>query len=201
MQPRTRRSVLAAVGASAAAGCLSATDGDTADQPGTEAATTAEPTDSTTADPPAEEATTEPHAETTEATTGDWVEQASNSPDPDHEITLRNEASASATLRVAVVREATGETVFETTEAAPPGTEGALYNLREADPEGVESFRVCAELVGEGDATVTTTAADSDRETDTQRRDCATIDTSECYGNAHVTLAEDGSVQIIYAIC
>lgn len=195
----TRRSVLAAVGAGlAAAGCLSATDGGTADESTTDGTTT-DPatTESTTAEPPAEETTAErPASETTETTTEDWIERASNSPDPDHEVALRNEASEARTLRVAVVRESTGETVFETTAEVSPGGERTPYNLREADPEGVESFRVCAELVG-GDDAAATTADDSDRETDSPHRDCATIDTSECYGNAHATIAEDESVGII----
>lgn len=132
-------------------------------------------------------------------TTGDWIEQASNSPDPDHAIGVRNDAAEARTLRVAVVREATGRTAFETTEDLSPGDEYTLYNLQEADPEGVETFRVCAELVDES-ATTTETVADSEPG-DSPRRDCATIDTSECYGNAHVTVHEDGTLQIIYAIC
>lgn len=180
MAGKTRRSVLAAVGLGlGTAGCL--TDprgvGDGTGDPTTGGTTT------------------------TEATTGDWIDEASNSPDPDHDVVLRNDAAESRTLRVAVVREATGRTVFETTAELPPGGERVAYNLREADPDGVETFRVCAELVGVGTTTETVTDADSGRGTDSPHRDCATIDTSECYGSAYPTLAEDGSVQVIYAIC
>ncbi|MFC4447921.1 hypothetical protein [Halorussus aquaticus] len=189
MTQNTRRSVLAAVGGSLAlGGCLSDVPGGY----GTETAT-----------------------ET--GTTGDWIERASNSPDPDHAISLRNEASESRTLRVEIVRRATGETVFDTTEGVSPGGEVTVYDLRRANPDGVETFEVCAELVGKdgtggvvGNATAT--VGDSDGEsvadagseattTDSSRRDCATIDTSECYGDAHATVAEDGSLRIIYAIC
>lgn len=195
MTRQTRRSVLAALGVGlASAGCLSALDR-VADGAGT-----AEPTSTTTTEEStAGEATTEQPP--TEATTGDWIDRASNSPDPDHEITLRNDAAEPRRLRVAVVREATGETVFETTADVSPGGERVLYNLRDADPDGVETFRVCAELVGAAAATTGTGAAAETERTDSPRRDCATVDTNECYGSAHATLTEDGSVRIIYAIC
>lgn len=204
MTGTTRRSVLAAVGLGlglGTAGCL--TDprgvGRETGEPTTTGATTrttTEPTTTgaTTRDPTTDRPTTgDP---TTGATTGDWIAEASNSPDPDHDVVVGNDAAESRTLRVAVVREATGRTVFETTAELPPGGERVVYNLREADPDGVETFRVCAELVGAGAATAT----DSERE-GLSHRDCATVDTSECYGDAYPTLREDGSVRIVYAIC
>ncbi len=137
MPERTRRALLAVGGSIALAGCLTDLGGRL-------------PDDSTT---------------TRESdTAGDWIERASNSPNPDHSILVRNEASESRTLRVEVVREATGEPVFETTKEVSAGDEFTLYNLREADPGGVETFEVCARLVGEG---TTTTGSDS------PRRECA----------------------------
>ncbi|NEU56055.1 hypothetical protein [Halorussus sp. MSC15.2] len=207
MTQKTRRSVLGAVGGSLAlGGCLS-------DAPGGDG------TEPTTGKPADAEPTTTETATATDTTTGDWIERASKSPDPDHAISLRNEASESRTLRVAVVRRATGETVFETTERVSPGGEFTVYDLRRANPDGVETFEVCAELVGkDGTETAgvvgnaTATVGDSDGESvadagsdattaDSSRRDCATIDTSECYGDAHATVGEDGSLRIIYAIC
>ncbi|UPV74814.1 hypothetical protein M0R89_01790 [Halorussus limi] len=213
----TRRSVLAAVGVGlASAGCLSDAGGVAADRTTTGGQTPESSTERTTREPPTEKTTggtTDSASDPTETddTNGDWIAKASNTPEPDHEITVENELSGPRTLRVAVVREATGETVFETTEEFPRG-ESILYNLREADPDGVERFRVCAELVasnGTATAADTQTPADSKAgatdarttATDSPRRDCATIATNECHGNAHVTLREDGSLSIVYAIC
>lgn len=177
MPATTRRSVLAVVGSVlASAGCLSdseATGGTTTEN----VTTDAEPTTEDTATP--DDPTTE-RPDSDEQTI-----HAADSPDSDHSLTLRSEASESQVrVRVRVVREATGETVFETTARASPA-ERTLYNLRQADPEGVESFRMCAELVG----------------TESQRRDCATVSTSACYGDAHVTVGNDGAVRIVYAVC
>lgn len=196
MTGTTRRSVLATVGVGlASAGCLSHVDDGTGDPTGTDQPTTEKTTrdESTgTADG------TRDGTPNGDGTTGDWIEQASNSPDPDHEIVVEGEASGTRTLHIEVVRESTGEAVFETTEAVTAGEESAVYNLRDADPEGVESFRVCAELAGE--TTTTGTISETDAE-DSSSRDCVTIATNECYGNARVTLTDDGGVEIIYAIC
>ncbi|WP_276298781.1 hypothetical protein [Halorussus lipolyticus] len=129
---------------------------------------------------------------TDESGSGAETAYVSKSPDPDHAITLRSEAGESE-VRVRVVREATGETVFETTTEASTG-EKAVYNLRQADPEDIEAFRICAELVGSGEG-------ETESIDDSPRRDCQTIRTSECYADAHVTVEEDGSVQIVYAVC
>ncbi|WP_435175412.1 hypothetical protein [Halorussus sp. AFM4] len=158
----TRRSVLAAAGASLAlAGCLTdAPDGSGGGPPTERTTTGGAPSGTPGPDSPPSE------TPAGDATTGDWVERLSNKPDPDHGISIENEASVPATLRVAVVREATGETVFEATRRVRPGAEVGVYNLREADPEGVERFEVCAELVATGEAE-TATAATATAETTT----------------------------------
>ena len=184
MSRPTRRSVLAALGAAVStAGCL--TDAGS-ESPADSTATTA-------TDPTTETATTDPASTDDPGTAGDWIAQASNEPDPDHSVTLNNEGSETRTVRVRVVREETGETVFEETRESPPGTEVELYDLKRADPDGIEPFAVCGELVG-ADATT-----DSDGESDA--RGCVTLRTNACYGNAHVTVRDDGSLQIIYSIC
>ncbi|MFB6207529.1 MAG: hypothetical protein ABEJ05_13495, partial [Haloglomus sp.] len=77
MTRRTRRSVLAALGVGlATAGCLSDAGTGTGD----------ETTANETTDRPAGET---PVRETTDG----WVSQASNSPEPDHEVSVRSEAS------------------------------------------------------------------------------------------------------------
>lgn len=73
-----------------------------------------------------------------------------------------------------------------------PGVEFTRYNLREADPEGVEPFRICAELVGDSE----TTASE-----ESKHRDCSLVRTSECYGDIHVTVREEGSLAVIYVVC
>lgn len=214
MTELTRRSVLAAAGASLAlAGCLTeAPDGSGGEKP-TERTTVR----STPTGRPGTEAGP---GETTPGTTGDWIERASNTPNPDHGVSIENEAAVSATLRVAVVREAAGKAVFETTRRVGPGAEVAVFNLEQADPEGVERFEVCAELVASGgtetgsatattseepattDESATGTGASTETTTaETDRRDCATIATNECYGSAYARIAEDGAVQLVYAIC
>ena len=188
----TRRSVLAALGAALpTAGCLTGPGRESPDDSTTSASTTALPTSTT---PPASTGTTtDPTSTDDSETTGDWISHASNEPDPDHSVTLNNESSETRIVRVWVTREETGETVFETTRESPPGTEYELYDLARADPDGIEAFAVCGELVG-ADAT-------TDADGESSARDCVTLRTNACYGNAHVTIREDGSLQIIYSIC
>jgi len=185
----TRRATLAAAGVALTAGCLSGA-GDPAD-----ASTT---TDGT----PGSESTPGKTARLTETTTGDWIDHASNSPDPDHAITVDNDADEAKTLRVWVERDATGETVFDRTKTVEPGHEFTAYNLEDANPDGVEAFTVCGELVASDSTAGTLTTTPTERTTaDAERRDCATVETSECYGRVHVTVQADGTPQIIYAIC
>ena len=196
MQPRTRRSVLAAVGATLPfAGCVTDSDGRSGtDDPTTDTAKTRRT--STPSDTPTETRTTD------STTTGDWIDRASRKPDPDHSVSLVNEGDENRTVRVRVVREASGEPVFDETREAFPGSESELYNLKRADPDGVEAFTVCGELV-ESTATggtAATTANGSDA-SESEFRSCATIRTNECYGNAYVTIREDGALQVVYAIC
>jgi hypothetical protein len=133
---------------------------------------------------------------------GGW--HGSDAPDPDHAVVLRSEADGVRTVRVWVVREATGETVFETTRELSAGGEVELYNTRQAKPDGSEAFRVCGERFGatagasEGE---TTDESETTASTEPLRRDCATIETSECYGDVEVVVREDGSIQVVYAVC
>ncbi|WP_115864004.1 hypothetical protein [Halorussus litoreus] len=206
----TRRSLLAATGVALTAGCLT----DSGDGPGGGGTTTTAP-GKTPRTESRERETTDSGGETT---TGDWIEHASNQPNPDHEITLENESDAAEAVRIRVERDATGETVFESTETVDAGVDISVWNLKKASPDGVEAFTVCAELVESDTSTVgsRTTTTDSketitdseetttdseETTTDSERRDCAPLHTNECYGNAYVTVREDGSLQIIYTIC
>jgi hypothetical protein len=106
---------------------------------------------------------------------------ASNQPDPDKAVQLRNDWNRSVDLRVRVVRDATNETVHDATYGLAPGEERTVYSLAEADPDGVESF------------TVAVTARNA-----TER---VRIETSRCYGDAYAEIRAGGDLYVFYAIC
>ncbi|MFC7136265.1 hypothetical protein ACFQRB_06260 [Halobaculum litoreum] len=81
---------------------------------------------STTAQP------TETHAGT---------EYAAHRPAPSQSVTLENRWDRSVSIRVTVVRVATGETVLDETFAVDPGSEVAAYDTVEADPQGSSGSR------------------------------------------------------------
>ena len=120
-----------------------------------------------------------------------------DTPAPDHSVTLSNDDDEPATVRIRVFRDATDETVFEETVAVQADGETEPYNLKEADPDGVESFTVCATRVA---SETSTTAADSTTSGEPQGN-CATVKTNECFGNVIVSVTDDGSVQVFYSIC
>ncbi|WP_458206818.1 hypothetical protein [Haladaptatus sp. NG-SE-30] len=190
-----RRSVLAALGgALVTGGCVSDSNGGR----GSDESTTDHRQGTTQTTDLDEKTTTD---ET--STTGDWISHASNTPNPDHSITLRNENDEIKIVRLRIVREATGKTVYDKTHELSAGGGVHAYNLKQADPDGVEAFSVCGELVGDA-LTATETHTSSSRgesdKSDSPRRGCATIRTSQCYGDAHVTVRDD-EVQVVYAIC
>lgn len=206
MTSPTRRSVLTALGVGlVTAGCVGAPGRTGTDEStGTTATTTTATTTTTSATSTTSETTdgTTTDGTTTDGTTTDarttthrGTAHAADQPDPDHRVTVTNRADEARTVRTRVVRQETGETVFDETREVPAGTEVEVYNLKQADPEGIEGFRVCGRLVDSEDGTATTASEES------ERRDCETLRTSECYADAHVTVQEDGSLAVIYAIC
>ncbi|MFB6090750.1 MAG: hypothetical protein ABEJ97_06785 [Halobellus sp.] len=106
---------------------------------------------------------------------------ASEQPDPDKEVRVENAWNRTVDLRVRVVRVATGETVYDENLTVEPGAERVVYNTSEANPDGIESFRVVA------------TARNT-----TKR---VTIETNACYGNVYVEITEEGELYPYYAIC
>jgi hypothetical protein len=100
-------------------------------------------------------------------------------PEPDHEVVVENRLDREATLHVRVLHEATNETVYDESVTLLPG-ERVVYNTAEADPDGIEAFRVVAERGGD--------------------RASVTIETSECYGDAIVS-ATDRGVDTTYSVC
>lgn len=160
--PRVHLSALLAV-LLLTAGCLSGVSGDATPSPAPTA--TGTPTETPTAT----------------GTTPPDHRAALNQPDLDKEVTLENLGSRSVEMHVRVVRDATNETVHDGTYTLAPGTERTVYNVSEADPDGVESFTV-----------VVTTPDTTER---------VSIETSECYGDVYGEIQEDGTLYLYYAIC
>jgi hypothetical protein len=189
MNDLKRRSVLAGLGgAFVTAGCVS----DPAEVNGTDDPSTRSPQE-TTQTTRTDDATT----------TDDWISATSNAPGPDHAISLRNESDETGTVRVRVVREKTGETVYDETHELSAGSGVDAYNLKRADPDGVEAFSVCGELVGSSTTATETRTTDSRGESDdsgSPRRSCVTIRTSKCYGSADVMVRDD-EIRVNYTIC
>jgi hypothetical protein len=146
---------------------------------GSETPTTERPTDT---------ATPTPDPDTTTGTDGSGTETkavstegASNEPDPDKRVRLENAWNQSVDVRISVVREATNETVHEGTYTIDPGEEREVYNLADADPDGIEPFRVTA--------------------TARNTTESATVETHACHGDVYVEVLEDGTVYPYYPIC
>ncbi|ESP87711.1 hypothetical protein K933_12860 [Candidatus Halobonum tyrrellensis G22] len=145
-----------------AAGCLDGTPG------GTPTATpTPTPTGSVTS--------------TTPTGTFPGSEHAADRPEPSHPVTLSNRWNRSVEMRVTVVREATDGTVHEATYDVPAGSERAVYDTAEADPDGVEAF------------TVTVSARNATQS--------VTIESSQCYGDVYAEVGADGDLFVTYAVC
>jgi hypothetical protein len=108
------------------------------------------------------------------------IEDAMNEPDPDLEVGIENRSNESQTITLEISRES-GAVVYEETREIAPETERNVYNLKRADPDGIEAFVIAAERGG--------------------TRESATVETSECYGDAFVAIAEDGEFYVTYEIC
>ncbi|MFB6092616.1 MAG: hypothetical protein ABEK02_06360 [Haloquadratum sp.] len=160
-----------------AAGCLggppsAGTDTATATPTQTPTATAAPGSPTPTPDPTPGETPTE----TWEPTT-----RASEIPDADKAVHVENRWNRSVEVRIRVVRVATNETVYAGTETFDPGADRDVYSIAEADPDGIESFRVVATALNTTES--------------------VTIETNACYGNVYVEITEDGTLYLYYAIC
>jgi hypothetical protein len=102
-------------------------------------------------------------------------------PNPDHDVILRNEYDETREFTVEVIRTRTETVVHERSVSLEPRTERTTYNLRHADPDGVEWFEITGSV---GDVTKTTE-----------------IRTDSCYRNAYVTLDADGELGVYHSIC
>jgi hypothetical protein len=162
----SRRHVLTALASLVGAGCLDA---------GGPAAPEESPT-------PTPVPTDSPSPTSTKTPLGDWVERASNEPEPGHAVNVENNHNADHTIAITVVRESTGTTVYEGTTDLPPETETRVYDTAEANPEGIETFTVTGRLDGE-------------------RTESVSIRTDSCYGSAYLYVDSDGDFVATYGIC
>lgn len=107
-------------------------------------------------------------------------EDAMEEPDPDLPITIENRHDEPHEVSVTVAR-ASGETVYGATTEVAAGEERTVYNLEEAEPEGVEAFTVEAAL---GEQT-----------------ESVEVETSACYGEVRIEVTEEGRLYPFYSIC
>lgn len=106
--------------------------------------------------------------------------KAINTPDPDKSVNLENQGNNTQDVRIEVVRDSTGNIVHNQTYSVNDTIDN-VYNLKEADPEGVESFTVMA-----------TTDEDSDQ---------VSLDTSRCFGNVYVEVTEKNGIYVYHTVC
>jgi hypothetical protein len=104
--------------------------------------------------------------------------EASNQPDPDLPIVLTNQHDAAHTITI-TVRQG-GQTLHEAAYDLDPGDERRVYNLRETDPDGIESFTVEATL---GD-----------------RTESVDVRTNACHGRIECWVSDGGEFQLTYSV-
>ena len=167
----SRRRYLAAVAVAGTAGCsdLDPTGGDEGG-PGTGAP-------DATGDP---DATATGEATGTPTGTATDRQPAAQEPDPDLPIRVQNRHDEPRSLSLTVSR-SSGEVVHESRYELAPGDDYEAYNLRSADPDGVERFDVTGEA-------------------DEARREIS-VRTNECYGEARVGFDSAGELFASYDIC
>jgi hypothetical protein len=156
---------------SALAAGLAGTAGCLGGGPGDTASPTDTPTDSPTPTP--DDPSPSPDGDTP-------VTTATNVFDPDKPVVLENDDDVAHEFALTVTGP-DGDVVHESTHDLAAGAELTAYNLSEADPREIADYEV-AVTVGEQTGSVT-------------------IQTSSCYGGAYATVAEDGVLDVFYAIC
>ncbi|MFC6953694.1 hypothetical protein [Halorubellus litoreus] len=123
---------------------------------------------------------TDPSSTTDDSTTV----HAMDAPDPDHRIWVENEAETANQIAVTVTKhvdDGSDEVVHESTEDLDPGGTAYVYNLNEANPDGVERFKV----TGETDEQTT----------------WRFMATSECYTDCGIVRRENGELVVERPIC
>jgi hypothetical protein len=119
--------------------------------------------------------------EISETPTSPDSESALNDPDSNKEVRIESEWNQTVKITIRVVQIQNNETVHHETYELAPGKQKAVYNLSEAEPDGVEAFAVVVTA-----------------QNDTQR---VSIETNACYGHAYAVIKNNGSLDVVYAIC
>lgn len=106
--------------------------------------------------------------------------EAANEPDPDLPINVTNRHDETHEVSVTIARES-GETVYDETVAIEAGEDREIYNIEDADPDGVEAFDVRAAMDGQTES--------------------VRVETSACYGLVDIGINGNGEFRMTYAIC
>lgn len=133
------------------------------------------------------ERSTHPRRQTDSGTTSPTDQQsppstvsASQQPDPDVDVILVNEHDTAHQYSVTIRRES-GAIVYAATHEVPASGERQIYNLIEADPDGIEAFTISSIVGGQEEA--------------------ITVRTNACYGNAIIEVTAAGELYPYYSIC
>jgi len=111
----------------------------------------------------------------------DRHQAALTQPDATKEVRIENVWNRTASVQVRVTRDATNETVHRATYEVEPAEPITVYNLSDANPDGIEPF------------TVVVTARNA-----TER---VTIETNRCYGDVYGEIQNEGGLYVYYEIC
>lgn len=172
-----RRHVLASAGTLIAglAGCLETTQGDAP-------SSTETPTEDTPAeDTPAEDTPdADESAESTETPSdSSGLAEAANQPNADHPVRVINHDDSAYSVSVKITQD--GETIDTVTHESNPDANDVVYNLRQADPDGIEEYDVTATLGNQSET--------------------VKVRTNDCFGDVNVVIQSDGSLFVTYSIC
>lgn len=138
-----------------------------------------------TATPPGTPTPTEtppvtPTPTATSPTPQEWTE-LEEKPYSDQPVQVENRWNQTVTMSVRVIRHATNTTVHNNSYQVTPGTDRTVYNIAEAQPNGIEVF------------TVAVTARNTTMRT--------TIETDKCHRGAFAEVQQDGSLYVDHVIC
>ena len=108
--------------------------------------------------------------------------EATNTPNPDKSIDVRNDFNQTVEVRIEVLRNSTGEIVHNETYNVESGEElDEVYNLNESNPDGIEEYEVIS--------------------TYNETEESLSVFTNNCYGNVYVEITDSGMLYSYYAIC
>lgn len=110
------------------------------------------------------------------------IQEAMNAPNADKDINIRNEYSKPIDITVTVENNSTGFEMYNESYSLEANSDlDGVYNLKQLNPDGVQTYRVGAEYNG--------------------TRDSTTVKTNNCYGDVIIEVTEDGTLYPYYAIC